>query len=423
MPRTRKKTETVLNQDTFSDEDAGLLTEKPVVVTERHRVVREWSENKPVGDEGSDDDDGIDDVVEDVAEIDPIALVAQEMASSQHNWTLRVDRLPEYETTGKSGVGYRKFCGFVPIPSADWLRDQCYLEEIQSRWARVGECNSFAICIRKGSVIFRYLPIVSVEPAPATSLPGLGGVPVDGSTINVYGNQQNPLDMMESVAKQLAVFQKLQASMLPPWMKNFDPIAAIPQQQQPAAATTESALMTLLNSNDELVDVAVSKLRKLFRGESGGGSEEKGPWDAVVALLTSPTLPQTISTLVAQFREPQNHQATANQPTDIPPPVSPDVAAYQRLLTVLTNAMRLNGDVATALAALDGFTALFPEHAGNVEGFLAANTQQLLQGLVQFYPPAAGVVGLPHAVEWVEKLKTAYFGEEPSNGEPVSISQ
>lgn len=426
MARTRKKTETVRKEDTFLGDESGLITEKPVVVTERHRVVREWSENKPVGDDDEtfDDDDDIETAVEEAIELDPIALVAQEMASSQHNWTLRVDRLPEYETTGKSGVGFRKFCGFVPIPSAEWLRDQCYLEEIQSKWARTGECNSFAICIRKGSVIFRYLPIVSVEPAPNNSLPGINGLPVDanGSTINVYGNHQNPTDLMEAFTKQFGAFQKLQAAMLPPWVKNLDPTALMqPPTANPAPATTEGALLTLLNSEDELVSQAVGKLKKLFRGD-GASVEEKGPWDAVVALLTSATLPQTISTLAQQFRAPQQHQATGNQPPDTPPPMPPDVVAQQRLLAVLTNAMRLNSDVATVLPALDGFAELFPEHRNNVEGLIAADTQQLLGMLPQFYQPAAEVVGLPHAVEWVEKLKAAYFGEN-SDGEPVSSGQ
>lgn len=427
MARTRKKTETVRKEDTLSGDEIALTTEKPVVVTERHRVVREWLENKAVADDGEafdDDEDDIEAAVEEVVELDPIALVAQEMASSQHNWTLRVDRLPEYETTGKSGVGFRKFCGFLPIPSAEWLRDQCYLEEIQSRWARAGECNSFAICIRKGSVIFRYLPIVSVEPAPNNSLPGINGLPVDanGSTINVYGNHQNPTDLMEAFTKQFGAFQKLQAAMLPPWVKNLDPTALMqPPTANPAPATTEGALLTLLNSEDELVSQAVGKLKKLFRGD-GASIEEKGPWDAVVALLTSPTLPQTISTLAQQFRAPQQHQATGNQPPDTPPPMPPDVVAQQRLLAVLTNALRLNSDVATVLPALDGFTELFPEHRGMIEQFLTAETQQLLGALPQFFPPSAEVVGLPHATEWIDKLKVSYFGDT-QNDELVSSGQ
>lgn len=391
MARTRKKTETVRKEDTFSGDEMALTVEKPVVITERHRVVREWSENKPVGDDDEtfDDDDDIETAVEEVVELDPIALVAQEMASSQHNWTLRVDRLPEYETTGKSGVGFRKFCGFLPIPSAEWLRDQCYLEEIQSRWARAGECNSFAICIRKGSVIFRYLPIVSVEPAPNNSLPGINGLPVDanGSTINVYGNHQNPTDLMEAFTKQFGAFQKLQAAMLPPWVKNLDPAALM----QPPAANPAPA------------------------------TEEKGPWDAVVALLTSPTLPQTISTLAQQFRAPVANGHAPEQPQQ-PPPLPPDVVAQQRLLAVLTNAMRLNADAATVLPALDGFTELFPEHRGMIEQFFNTGTPELLAALPQFFPPAAEAVSLPHAAEWVDKLKALYFGEN-SDGELVSGGQ
>ena len=73
--------------------------------------------------------------------------------------------------------------------------------------------------------------------------------------------------------------------------------------------------------------------------------------------------------------------------------------------------LRLNSDVATVLPALDGFVELFPEHRGSVEGLIAAETNQLLGMLPQFFPPAAEVVGLPHAPEWVGKLKAVYFGE------------
>ena len=414
MARTAKKTQTVRKEDAFSGDNLTLEPEKQVVVTERHRVVREWSENKPVDalETDDDDDDDIEAAVEEAVELDPIALVAQEMASSQHNWTLRVDRLPEYETTGKSGVGFRKFCGFLPIPSAEWLRDQCYLEEIQSRWARPGECNSFAICIRKGSIIFRYLPIVSVEPAPVNSLPGLNGMPVDanGSTINVYGNPQNPADLMDAFTKQFATFQKLQAAMLPPWAKNLDPTAMVQSQQQvasPAANTTEGALMTLLNADDELLNQAVGKLRKVFRGD--GAVEEKGPWDAVVALLTSPTLPETISMLAQQFRVAQ--PANGHAQPEAQPQIPLDVQAQQRLLAALTNAMRLNINPEEALPAIDGFLALFPEQRQVIEQLLGAEPTQLLGALPQFFPPAAEVVGLPHAPEWVGKLKAVYFGD------------
>jgi len=413
MPRAKKKTESVLNQNTFVD---VLDDEAPVetpTVREKHTVVTQWVQNKPLGSDAIADSDTNDEddenFIDDLAADDPIAEVVEEMAESSLDWSLTVYRLPSFEENGKAGAGYKKFCGSIPVPSPSWLRHQQHLEEIQRRFARNGESNYFKIEARKGNRIKKELGVVAVEPLPTASVPGVA-LPVDanGSTINVYGNQQNPLDMMEAFTKQFATFQKLQNAMLPPWAKNIDPTAITQQPASVVPNTTEGALMTLLNSDDQLLTAATSKLRKLLKG-GDDAQEEKSVWDFLTALVTSPTLPQTIQAAISQFR-PQPGQA--NQPTDTAPPtVPPDVAAYQRLLGMLVQAMRLNAPAQTALAALDGFTALFPEHQASVESFLSLETPQLLQMLAQTFPPAAEAVALPHATEWVDKLKAAYFGE------------
>lgn len=417
MARPKKKAETVLNQDTFSEDLSNASSDEPPTVREKHTVVTQWIQQKPLGAEPIVEADSDDEDDEDFGFVpdDPIAEVVEEMAESSLDWSLAVYRLPGFEENGKAGAGHRKFSGAISIPSPEWLRNQFHLEEIQRKFAREGMSNYFAIEARKGNRIKKTLGVVAVEPLPASHVPGVAGLGVDpsGSTINVYGNHQNPTDLMEAFTKQFGAFQKLQAAMLPPWVKNLDPTALMqPPTANPAPATTESALLTLLNSEDELVSQAVGKLKRLFRGD-GASVEEKGPWDAVVALLTSPTLPQTISTLAQQFRAPQQHQATGNQLPDTPPPMPPDVVAQQRLLAVLTNAMRLNSDVATVLPALDGFTELFPEHRGMIEQFFNTGTPELLAALPQFFPPAAEAVSLPHAAEWVDKLKALYFGDQP----------
>lgn len=413
MPRPKKKAEAVLKQDTFSEDLPVAEPEETPTVREKHTVVTQWVQQKPLGAESvieTPDDDDDDDAFE-LAPDDPIAEVIEEMAESSLDWSLAVYRLPGFEENGKAGAGHRKFSGAIPIPSPEWLRNQFHLEEIQRKFAREGMSNYFALEARKGNRIKKTLGVVAVEPLPAANVPGMTGLPVDanGSTINVYGNQQNPADLMETFTKQFTMFQKLQAAMLPPWAKNLDPTALTQQAAavNPASSTTEGALMTLLNSDDELLNQAVGKLRKMFRGDAS--IEEKGPWDAVVALLTSPTLPQTISMLAQQFRvaQPSNGHA---QP-EAPPQIPLDVQAQQRLLAALTNAMRLNINPEEALPAIDGFLALFPEQRQVIEQLLSAEPTQLLGALPQFFPPAAEVVGLPHAVEWVGKLKSLYFGE------------
>lgn len=414
MPKPRKKAEAVLKQDTFSEDLPVAEPEGTPTVREKHTVVTQWVQNKPLSTDSAAESDSDDDeeVFEDLSPDDPILETVEDMAESSIDWSLTIYRLPSFEENGKAGAGYKKFCGSIPIPSPSWLRHQQHLEEIQRRFARNGESNYFKIEARKGNRIKRELGVVAIEPLPVANVPGMAGLPIDpnNSTINVYGNQQNPADLMETFTKQFAMFQKLQAAMLPPWAKNLDPTVLTQQAAaaNPATSTTEGALMTLLNSDDELLNQAVGKLRKMFRGD-GASIEEKGPWDAVVALLTSPTLPQTISMLAQQFRVAQ--PANGHTQPEAPPQIPLDVQAQQRLLAALTNAMRLNLNPEEALPAIDGFLALFPEQRQVIEQLLSAEPAQLLGALPQFFPPAAEVVGLPHAVEWVGKLKAVYFGE------------
>lgn len=404
MPRPRKKAESVPKQDTFSEVLPVVESEEAPTVREKHTVVTQWVQNKPLNtdlateEDSGDDEDELDDLLPD----DPILETVEEMAENSLDWSLTIYRLPSFEENGKAGAGYKKFCGSIPIPSPSWLRHQQHLEEIQRRFARNGESNYFKIEARKGNRIKRELGVVAIEPLPVANVPGITGLPVDpnNSTINVYGNQQNPADLMDAFTKQFATFQKLQAAMLPPWMKNFDPAQIQPQPAQPQL-TGKALVLQALAEDDSIVGDMKTVFRKI-----NGETESKGIWDVVTALLESPIIPSVLSRF-----PPQQHQATGSQPPDSPPPLPPDVLAQQRLLAVLTNAMRLNSDVATVLPALDGFVELFPEHRGSVEGLIAAETNQLLGMLPQFFPPAAEVVGLPHAVEWVGKLKAVYFGE------------
>lgn len=315
---------------------------------------------------------------------------------------LRIDRLPLYDINGQAGINAeREFLRTITCTENFFMTDD-YLDTLRT----IGGTGTYWLTLRhKNNIVASWQE--RIGGASQIEQATIEGIPV------APGGAVDPSAMMDAFMRQFEKFQKLQQAMLPPWMKQFNP-AEMMQPVQSAPATTEGALMTLLNSDDELLNQAVSKLRKVFRGD--GAAEEKGPWDAVVALITSSTLPQTIQMLAQQFRAPQQHQAAANQPPDSPPPMPPDVLAQQRLLAVLTNAMRLNSDVATVLPALDGFAQLFPEHLGMIEQSLSAEPQQLLGALPQFFPPAAEVVGLSHAVEWVEKLKAMYFGEPETEG-------
>ncbi|MFN0108538.1 MAG: hypothetical protein ACKVZH_06755 [Blastocatellia bacterium] len=312
---------------------------------------------------------------------------------------LRIDRLPQYEINGQSGINAEKDYIRTTACTEAFFDSDDYLEHLRSFGP-----GTYWLTLRGGkSIVAQWQERIGGAPQaqPSAENPG----------IEVY-QPAAPVDPMASLLKQAKQFSELR-KLLAPESETLSRAAAKSEPQ-----TTEQALLTLMNADSGLVDTVAGKLRGLLKGSGNNpGEAEKGWLDVLYMAIERDTLPKLINQFAVQFRPQQQAQATVSQPPDnTPPPMPPDVAAYQRLLTALTANMRANGDVSTVLTALDGFAALFPEHAANIEGFLSNDTQHLLGMLPQFYPPAAEVVGLPHAVEWVGKLKAAYFGEEtPAN--------
>lgn len=409
MARTQRKTAI----------EAGLKTESPIEepdviisppkVEISHREVRTWKEERTVDDI---EDEEIDDVEDDSPEEiqpspdDPIAKVLSEIAGSRSNWSLQVARLPNYDRDNRTDPKSRRHCGVLSIPDADYLKEERFLEDLQHKFARGVNGNWFLMCVRRDNRNFAYLPPVCVEPPLPEVMAAKAAETQNGTPINIYNPQTPTVDGFKTFISQAKQFAELRDLLLPAGFQ-----AAQPTNQQAPPQTTENALLTLLNSDDELLAQATGKLRKLFRGD-GAAAEEKGPWDAVVALLTSPTLPQTLGMLAQQFRQTTGNPAPQAQPIEVaPPPMPPDQMMYMRLLHILTATMRLNADTEPVVDALIGFIRFFPEHQNDAENLLNTETQQLLAMLPQFYQPASEVVGLSHAAEWVEKLKVAYFGE------------
>jgi len=313
---------------------------------------------------------------------------------------LRIDRLPNYDLNGQSGINAEKDYIRTTACTEQFFDSDDYLEHIRS----IAGPGTYWLTLRGGkSIVAQWQE--RIGGAPQSDQPAIEGVTMASPAA------VDPSVMMDAFMRQFEKFQKIQAAMLPPWMKQANPNDWQPPAQQPN--TTESALLTLLNSEDELMTQAVGKLKKLFRGD-GAAVEDKGPWDAIVAALTSPTLPQTIGMLVSQFRAPQQQPMTEAPPVPQQPP--PDVLLYNQLLSILTETMKLNGDALPVLRAMDGFTTFFPQHQLQVENILNTDTPQLLAMLPQFFQPAAEVVSLPHAAEWLDKLKLAYFGEPEAEG-------
>ena len=387
---------------------------KPVprpTVIENHQVVRRWKEEKPLDeveeDEFDDDEgnEGGDDV--DIAADDPIAKVLSEIAGSRSTWSVSVSRLPNYDKDNRTDPKSRRFAGSLSIPDAEYLKEERYLEDLQQKFARGQNGNWFLMCVRRDNRNFAYLPPVCVEP-PAPEM--MAAKAIENTPINIFNPQQNPGDMMDAMLKQFEKFNKLQAAMLPPWMKDIQlPTAAPVSSTGNDQLTDEKALLHILNREGDIVDAVVGKLKGLMKGNSAG--EEKSWADVAVAALTSPTLPAVISQLVAQFRAPMANPVEAPQPHQPPP----DVAAYQIVIRRLIDSLKLNGEVESVIAAIDGFLNLFPQHQMSVEGLINLPPEQALQMLAQVEPLAAEAVSLPHAVEWIQRLRDAYFqpGDNP----------
>lgn len=405
MARTAKKTQSIVENGLAEEPDKDFEPQTPPTVKETHRVVRTWQEEKPISEIEDDDlDDSEEGASEEIAPSadDPIAKVLSEIAGSRSNWSLQVARLPNYDRDNRTDPKSRRHCGVLSVPDADYLKEERFLEDLQHKFARGQNGNWFLMCVRRDNRNFAYLPPVCVEP-PLPEVMAAKAAENPNTPINIY-NPAPSVDPFRQFIAQAKQFKEV----FELWPTGNGP-------NQPATAqaneplTDERALLHILNREGDIVESVASKLKGLMRNGSGG-NEEKGVWDVVVAALTSPTFPQTIGLIAQQFRAAQP-VANPSPVEPTPPPMPPDVAAYHRLLGVLTGSIKLNGDVNDALAALDGFVALFPEHAANVGGFLNAEPQQLLQALAQFHPPAAEVVGLPHALEWIARLKAAYFND------------
>jgi len=306
---------------------------------------------------------------------------------------LRIDRLPHYDVNGQSGINAEKeYIRTTTCTEAFFDNDE-YLEHVRS----VGGPGTYWLTVRGGKSVMQQwqVRIGGAPQSPATENP-----------IETYQPSAAPVDPMGSLLKQAKQFGELR-KLLFPEVENQP--ARNPNDGQQA---TEQALFTLMNADNSLVETVASKLRGFLRG-NGASSETERSWvDVLYAAIQNDTLPKLISQLTGQIRPGVSAVAGGDSAQSVAPAdaqQSPDMIAYQRLISVLINCARTNGDVIPALQAIDGFVALFPEHAGAVDGFLSADVEIALPALGQSSPMAAEVVQLPHAADWFGKLKAAYF--------------
>src|SRR5262245_45075140 len=157
--------------------DEGPLLESefdsPVIAQQRHRIVTEYTKAVPVDETiDADTDDENDDGslnVEPAPNLpeDPIEKLLREIGASTSNWTLIVDRLPNFQRDGMSHTRVKFVrCGMFVI-TPELLNGEAYIEEIQSKWARPGKANDFRLCVRRDAKIYCYLPVLTLEPPDA----------------------------------------------------------------------------------------------------------------------------------------------------------------------------------------------------------------------------------------------------------------
>lgn len=389
--------------------EAESAVKKPALKTVEAVHTIKYSEpvTVPVAEPEPDDTEGlvVDDVeLDDDAEpkarpLSPRARLREKLAKlgvTNQALKLRIDRLPNYDVNGQSGINAEKDYIRTTACTEAFFDSDDYLEHIRS----IAGPGTYWLTLRGGkSIVAQWQERIGGAPAIA---------PLENPAGEIY--QPTPtVDPFASLLKQAKQFAELR--------KLFAPESDNAQPRQILSSdtpTTEQALLTLMNADNAVVDAVASKLKGLFRGNSGSSNDSEKSWmDVLYMAVERDTLPKLINQFATQFKPGAvNANPQPAQPAPVEPQPSPDVIAYQRLISVLVNCARVNGDVTPALQAIDGFVALFPEHAGAVDGFLNAPVEMALPAIAQSSPMAAEVVAMPHAAEWFGKLKTAYFDNE-----------
>lgn len=311
---------------------------------------------------------------------------------------LRIDRLPQYDINGQSGINAEKDYIRTTQCTEAFFDGDDYLEHIRS----IAGPGTYWLTLRGGkSVVAQWQERIGGPPLPISSA-------VENPTVEAYAPAPQ-VDGFTALLKQAKQFAELQKLFAP---QNGNQSQAVANGEAP---TAEQALLTLMNVDNTVVDTVASKLKGLFRSNNGGGEPERSWLDVLYIAIERDTLPKLINqflpTALPRQQSAPIQQPTA-QPEQQPQTVPPDQAAYERLMQLLLQSMRINGDVEPVLIAIDGFVALFPEHGPMVNSFVNAPAEMLLPGLAQASPAAAEIVALPHAKEWIEKLKAAYFPED-----------
>lgn len=216
-----------------------------------------------------------------------------------------------------------------------------------------------------------------------------------------------------------------------------------PQQPQQSQLSEEEVLLKTILSADggKLIDRIGDGLLKKVMGEGGTSATDswldfakdalasgqaaeivKAAFGGIGSLFSSvmPIRPQpmqpTIQPTAAQQQQPQQQQQQPEQPQQ-PPETQPQDSqvlqmAIERMVGRILPAMAINGDVILISNTLVSFCDVFPEQRPMIDGWMSAPAENLLAMLGQMVPGAAQVIAQPHALDWMQRLQTAYLNSE-----------
>lgn len=443
MGRPKKSAEKIISETPAFD----METEEPLLAQQRHRIVTEYVKTVPVNDDDDDDDNDNDDLIDNDGKAetspptpeDPMEVLLREIGASQSNWTLVVDRLPNYQRDGASHARVRFIrCGTFQL-TPEILQGEAYIEEIQTRWARPGKANDFRLCVRRDGRIHSHLPVLTLEPPEPDVL--AKAIANEQPPFNFTHQPDNSLD---AFLKQAEKFAKLRAVL------GWDPPAQQTAQQnitqQPL--TTEAALLHLVSSDESLMEKAVNGLSKLFR-RTDDGAREIGLIDIAFEAIKNNTLPQ----LVREFRAMIRDGGQSNGPPQTPAPALPqqnvlDAASqgsqpdqgghnahtqtqpqsppsnaqtsdplppHIQLLNFAISSCANNAPIKATAQWIDSFESLNPGVRPYTEMFLTMTPAEALQWLAQAAPQTQPITNAPHVHKWVAELQQALSEEGGSD--------
>lgn len=398
------------------------------IVNETHHVHRKWVRAVPLDEIDIEEDDESDEDEEPEAEaapveLDPIERVIKEMAVSTASWTVLVERLPRYSIDGQTGPRSRKYCGALNASDPDYLSERRYREDIQRLWARANTPNDFYLSVRKNGKVYCYLGVDSVEPPIVDAPSSNGGAP--GLPSPMMAAPMNGSDP----AKMMRENMRMTAEMINTFKEFIVPAQPAPQQNPPL--TPESALVTLLASDENVIQqVSGGLMRRLGLGGDGGGVDSF--WGFVSNMLSQPEIAKGVGMLLqgvasavaapAQQAQPQQGQLipqpAPQQPQAPPAPATADpaqVSAFEaQMWGFIMQCFDQQPDPAAAAAQIGEFLRIHPEldvEGGSFDNFLNREPRDVIADLAR-NPQTAPIASRPGLVEWIANFQRIASEEE-----------